>query len=136
MRWQWGQVAHQDISIIYGRVFPPADVADPDRVPGFLGVLGREGPLGFSTPCRSRKAAAPPGSRIDHDQGARPHDRHEPDAGGRSPGSHRDVVTQPGVGPPLDFLQLGGEYTVSGKVGDRALNFTARGAAETFRPRK
>jgi hypothetical protein len=44
-------------------------------------------------------------------------------------------MTQPGVGPPLDFLQLDGEYTVSGKVGDRTLSFTARGAAETFRPR-
>jgi len=31
------------------------------------------------------------------------------------------------------FLQLGGEYRVTGTVGDRALDFTARGAAETFR---
>jgi len=44
-------------------------------------------------------------------------------------------MTQPGVGPALDFLQMGGEYTVSGKVGERALDFKARGAAETFRPR-
>jgi hypothetical protein len=36
-------------------------------------------------------------------------------------------------GSPTDFLQLGGEYRVSGKVGDRAINFKARGAAETFR---
>ena len=49
MRWQWGQVAHDDLSIVYGRVFPPPDVADPDRVPGFLGVLGAKGPIGFST---------------------------------------------------------------------------------------
>src|SRR5207244_7736814 len=47
--WQWGQVAHEDLSIVYGRVFPPADVADPTRVPGFLTVLGPDGPLGFST---------------------------------------------------------------------------------------
>jgi hypothetical protein len=44
-------------------------------------------------------------------------------------------MTRPGVGPALDFLQLAGQYTVTGKVGDRALDFTARGAAETFRPR-
>ena len=47
--WQWGQVAHEDLSVVYGRVFPPADVADPARVPGFLTVLGPDGPLGFST---------------------------------------------------------------------------------------
>ncbi len=36
-------------------------------------------------------------------------------------------------GAPTDFLQLGGEYRVTGTVGGRALDFTARGAAETFR---
>ena len=49
VRWQWGQVAHEDLSFVYGRIFPPPDVADPDRVPGFLGVLGAKGPVGFST---------------------------------------------------------------------------------------
>src|SRR5581483_4740883 len=47
--WQWGQVAHEDLSIVYGRVFPPSDVADPRRMPGFLVVLGPEGLLGFSS---------------------------------------------------------------------------------------
>jgi hypothetical protein len=36
-------------------------------------------------------------------------------------------------GAPTDFLQLGGEYRVTGTAGGRALDFTARGAAETFR---
>ena len=49
VRWQWGQVAHGDLSIVYGRVFPPSSVADPGSVPGFLGVLGPDGPIGFST---------------------------------------------------------------------------------------
>ena len=137
VRWQWGQVAHDDLSIVYGRVFPPADVADPERVPGFLGVLGPEGPLGFSTDVsieesgarrrRSRIASSfnARGRAIDSRLALR----------GGSVGAHRDVDDAPGVGPALDFLQLGGEYTVTGKVGDRALDFTARGAAETFRPR-
>ena len=43
-------------------------------------------------------------------------------------------MTRPEAVPALDFLQLGGEYSVSGSVGDRTLNFKARGAAETFRP--
>ncbi len=49
VRWQWGQVAGHDISLVYGRVFPPATVADASRLPGFLGVLGPEGPIAFST---------------------------------------------------------------------------------------
>ena len=70
VRWQWGQVAHGDLSFVYGRVFPPPDVADPDRIPGFLGVLGAQGPLGFSTTVsleetrrRARAAAADLGPR-------------------------------------------------------------------------
>jgi hypothetical protein len=33
----------------------------------------------------------------------------------------------------LDFLQLQGRYTVRGRAGQRQLDFTAPGAAETFR---
>ena len=35
----------------------------------------------------------------------------------------------------LDFLQMRGRYRVTGKAGDRTLDFTAPGAAETFRGR-
>jgi hypothetical protein len=49
VRWQWGQVADGDLSLVYGRVFPPADVADPERMPGFLGVLDRQGLVGVAT---------------------------------------------------------------------------------------
>ena len=47
--WQWGQVAGDGLSVLYGRIRPPADVAAAERVPGFLLVLGPDGPLGFST---------------------------------------------------------------------------------------
>jgi hypothetical protein len=136
VRWQWGQVAHDDISIVYGRVFPPADVADSERVPGFLGVLGPEGPLGFSTAVSIRETGA--------DSGGVP-SRSVVTARGRaidlslSFNVERSVRSKmaltAGAGPAMDFLQLAGEYTVSGRVGDRALNFSSRGAAETFRPR-
>ena len=33
--WQWGQVAHDDLSIVYGRVHPPAEAADPRAFPAF-----------------------------------------------------------------------------------------------------
>ena len=136
VRWQWGQVAHDDVSIIYGRVFPPAEVADPERIPGFLGVLGPQGPLGFSTAVTFEEQNAADGQP----------DRVRIRARGRSLdvtlafAVERSVrtamsMTQPEVGRGLDFLQLAGQYTVTGKVGDRPLDFTARGAAETFRPR-
>src|ERR1043166_2047512 len=47
--WQWGQAQQGDLSLIYGRVFPPADAADPNRIPGFVGALGPDGPLGYAT---------------------------------------------------------------------------------------
>jgi hypothetical protein len=50
--WQWGQAQQGDLSVIYGRVFPPREAADPDTIPGFVGVLGPDGPLGYSTNVR------------------------------------------------------------------------------------
>ena len=47
--WQWGQVQQGDLSLIYGRVLPPREAADPDRIPGFVGLLGPDGPLGYAT---------------------------------------------------------------------------------------
>ena len=38
-----------------------------------------------------------------------------------------------GAGGMMTFLQLGGEYRVNGHAGDRDVDFTARGSAETFR---
>ena len=35
----------------------------------------------------------------------------------------------------LDFLQMRGRYRVTGRAGDRALEFTEAGSAETFRGR-
>src|SRR6185436_20907860 len=46
--WQWGQVHHDALSFVYGRVHPPADAADPERVPGFLAALGPAGPIGYA----------------------------------------------------------------------------------------
>jgi hypothetical protein len=39
-----------------------------------------------------------------------------------------------GNGSSMDFLQLSGAYRVTGHAGGRSFDFTARGAAETFRP--
>jgi hypothetical protein len=134
VRWQWGQVANGDLSFVYGRIFPPSDVADPERVPGFLGVLGTSGALGFSTAVTLDEIGDPRGEPQQNTVHA------------RGQGLVLELVFRTYIwvrtamamtaavpGSPTDFLQLGGEYRVIGTVGNRAIDFTARGAAETFR---
>ena len=135
VHWQWGQVAQQDLSFVWGRVFPPASVADPERIPGFVGVLGPDGPLAVSTDV----------SIVEQDADGSPRQVHVTARGKGVDLSlafavDRAVRTERGparssAGEPLVFLQLGGTYTVSGMAGGRTVDFTARGAAETFRPR-
>jgi hypothetical protein len=101
-------------------------------VPGFLGVIGPDGPIAFSTDVLIRE----------DDQDGTPRaitvesrDRH-------LPLTLRLAVTESvrtpmgltrGPGATMTFLQLGGEYRVSGRAGGVDVNFTARGSAETFR---
>ncbi len=134
VHWQWGQVSGGGLSFVYGRVFPPPDVAAVDRVPGFLGVLDNTGLIGVATSVaideqRSDVATSTP-SGIN--------------VTARSPSvdvqlsfktdrTVRRPVSLAGGG--ADFLQLGGSYRVQGRVGDRTIAFSARGAAETFQPR-
>ena len=141
VRWQWGQVAHDDLSIVYGRIFPPSDVADPDRVPGFLGVLGAnpstgsgQGAIGFSTAVTVEEVSDERGQpqRVTVRARGQAIDltlAFAVDRLVRTP----MAMTAAAPGMPTDFLQMGGAYQVTGRVGDRALDFTARGAAETFR---
>jgi len=136
VRWQWGQVAHEDLSIIYGRIFPPPDVADPDRVPGFFGVLGAKGPIGFSTAVTVEETgdADGPPQRVTIHAGGQTIDVTLVFSADRTVRTAMPM-TAATTGTPVDFLQLGGQYRVTGRVGERALDFTARGAAETFRSR-
>ena len=132
--WQWGQAQQGDLSVIYGRVFPPREAADPDTIPGFVGVLGADGPLGYSTDVRITE---------DNDERGQPKTITV-----RARGSALDmdlrfdvasaVTTHMAQGPlanGIDFLQMRGQYTVSGRAGSRKIQFTASGAAETFRGR-
>jgi hypothetical protein len=136
VRWQWGQVAHDDVSFVYGRVFPPAAVADPARVPGFLGVLGPDGVLGVATQVSIVER--------NHSEGERDEPR-EVEITAR--GADVDVRLRFAVdqtirtafgltrsaGGPATFLQLAGSYQVTGRAGERTFDFTSRGSAETFR---
>ena len=130
--WQWGQAQQGDLSLIFGRVHPPADAADPDRIPGFVGALGPDGPLGYATNVTITE---------DNDAQGQPKvitvagrsrllDVHLTFAVGST------VTTRTAQGPfsgGLNFLQMRGQYTVTGQAGDRAIDFSAPGSAETFR---
>jgi hypothetical protein len=120
--------------VIYGRVFPPPEAADPETLPGFVGVLGPDGPLGYSTDVRISE---------ENDERGRPKTIV---IRGRGSALELDmqfevasaVTTRMAQGPlanGVDFLQMRGQYTVSGRAGSREIAFSAPGAAETFRGR-
>ena len=133
--WQWGQVQQGDLSVLYGRVFPPAEAADPERVPAFVGVLGPDGPLAYGLSVTITET---------NDERGQPRTVLV-----RASGRDLDVelafevesavtTSTAGSGPltsGLDFFQLRGNYAVTGHAGGRTLSFTAPGSAETFRGR-
>jgi hypothetical protein len=132
--WQWGQVQHGDLSFLFGRVFPPRDAADPDRMPGFAGALGPDGPIGYATDVRITEK---------NDNKGRPE---VVTIRARGPGINLTLrldvtsteTTRRDNGPlanGIDFLQMRGQYTITGRVGQRDVSGTAAGAAETFRGR-
>ncbi len=132
--WQWGQVHHGDTSFVYGRIFPPRDAADPERMPGFLGALGPEGPVGYASYAVIDEMA---------DAGGRPSSI---TIRGRSATLdltlrftvESTVTNRMSGGPldnPMDFLQMRGTYAVEGMLAGRSVAFHAPGSAETFRGR-
>ena len=129
--WQWGQAQQGDLSVIYGRVFPPPEAADPERIPGFVGALGPDGPLGYSTDVRITETNDDKGQPRTIAIRAR--------SSSLTLDLRFDVastVTNRMTGAlanGVNFLQMRGQYTVSGRAGNRDLAFTAPGAAETFR---
>jgi hypothetical protein len=135
VRWQWGQVAHDDLSFVYGRVLPPATVADAGRVPGFLGVLGPEGVVGVATRVsivERTEAAGDKSAPREVEVAATGNDldillKFTAERAIRTP----SALTSAEI--PVDFIQLAGTYRVSGRAAGRQIDFTSRGAAETFR---
>ena len=129
--WRWGQVQHEGLSFVYGRVIPPPDAADPERMPGFLVALGPDGPIGYATRVQIEETDEPGTDRprrIVVTGRARDFDLSMDIA-------VESVIVNKGgalsAGP--DFLQMRAEYTVTGRVGGQDVSFTAPGAAETFR---
>jgi hypothetical protein len=133
--WQWGQTAGDGIALLFGRVRPPADAADPARVPGFLVALGPEGPLGFASDVTIEERDDPRSDRpLSIVVGAR-----GPALDVQLELTVRDTTVTRldrsfgGTTGSGEFLQMRGSYRVSGSVDGRAVEFEAEGAAETFR---
>ena len=129
--WPWGQVAGEGVSIVYGRVRPPADVADPARVPGFLAVLGPNGPQAFSTNVTIAETDDP---TLGHPR------RIVIEARGQALELRMEVDVEGAVRTPwapgleaLSLVQMRGTYRVDGRVAGRSVSFSAAGSAETFR---
>ncbi|MEO7271889.1 MAG: hypothetical protein ABIX28_02580, partial [Vicinamibacterales bacterium] len=135
VRWQWGQVQGDGLSFVYGRVRPPPDAADPDRIPGFLAALGPDGPDGYAADVTIEETNDPVTNRP-----RRIVVRGRGDALALTMDLAIEQETSTAMrdglfGAGLDFLQLRARYLVSGQAGGRAINFTAAGSAETFRGR-
>ena len=133
--WQWGQVQHDGLSILYGRIFPPADAADASRMPGFLMVLGPDGPIGQATDVTIEETNEPGSDRPSRIAVRGASDSIDLRMELTVESATRNEMSQGPLGGGLDLLQLRASYEVSGRAGDRELNFTAPGAAETFRGR-
>ena len=133
--WQWGQVAHEDLSFVYGRIRPPLDAADPDRVPGLLVALGPDGPIGYTTEVTIEETEDP--------ELGRPRSIRVRGSGNNLKLEMNliveDAIRNRMVGPfgpgggGIDFWQLGATFDVNGHVDDKEIRFKTRGAAETFR---
>jgi hypothetical protein len=126
--WQWGQVAGEGLSFVFGRISPPADAVD-HHLPGFMMALGPDGPIGFSTNVRIVEKDDP--------EAGRPH--RITVLGDSTTLDLKMVLTIDNVESTRieggDFLQMRAAYQVTGRAGNQDLDFTARGAAETFRGR-
>ena len=131
--WQWGQVSGEDLSFVYGRVFPPANAADPARIPGFLMVSSEDGPLGYDTRLSIEEEDDPetgaPRRVVVESSSSAVALRLEVEIEDVA----RTRMDREGFGAGLDFYQLRARFHVVGRVGDRTIDFTAPGSAETFR---
>ena len=133
--WRWGQVQHDDFSFVYGRVYPPPDAADPERVPGFVTALGPEGPLGYATQVSIEEEDDPttglPRRIVVRGLSRQLDLTFELDV----EGAEVTRMDRGAFGSDKDFLQLRATYRVTGNIGDQLIDFSAPGAAETFRER-
>ena len=113
--------------------FPPRDAVDRGRLPGFLIALGADGPVGYATNVTIEETNDPvthrPQRMVIRGEGQSVHVTLDL-------AINQTTATRMragGFGGGLDFLQLRGHYRVTGRAGERDIDATAPGSAETFR---
>ena len=130
--WRWGHVQNEGLSVVYGRVIPPVDAADPSRMTGFLAAYGPDGPLGYATNVTIEES----------DERAGQPTRIVVTAASESVDLTMEIDVESalttslfgsGDGARRDFFQLRARYRVRGRAGRERLDFDAAGVAETFR---
>jgi hypothetical protein len=128
-------VQHGGLSLVYGRVHPPPDAAEPERVPGFLAALGPGGPVGYSAEVSIQETADPRTGRPARIvvQGRGPALELKMELTVEDAMATR--MSQGAFGGGMDFFQLRARYRVAGRAGGQPLDFEAAGSAETFRGR-
>ena len=124
--WRWGQVHHGDLSLVYGRIRPPADAADAERIPGFLAAIGPDGPVGYATNVSIEETNDP---ATGNPRSIKVTGRSSSLDVAMELTVDNAIVTKRGGGlfdGELDFLQLRASYRVRGRAGDRSIDFTCR----------
>jgi hypothetical protein len=105
-----------------------------ERIPGVLAVIGPAGPIAFAKSVQIEETSSADGRPESIQVLAR-----EGALDVRLDVRVQDLIRTPMGRPgmpaegPTQFLQLRASYHVTGTVGDRQLDFTALGSAETFR---
>jgi hypothetical protein len=129
--WQWGQVQGGGLSFVYGRVRPPSDVADPERLPAFMMALGPDGPIGYSTDVTITETDRP-GEDAPQSIVVRGH--HEAFAVTIDMTSITSAVrSRFDRSSGVNLVQMHADALVSGHVHGETFAFTASASAETFR---
>ena len=108
-------------------MFPPPDAADPERLPGFVGVLGPDGPLAYATNVRITETddAAGTTQRASRIRARGPSLDVQLQFDVASTMTTRRCTQGSALANGIDFLQMRGRYTVDGRAGHATLTFSA-----------
>jgi hypothetical protein len=131
--WRWGQVSGRYGSFLYGRVIPPEQAADPDKVPSVLVFRGVDGSRRFLQDVEIREsgggAGEAPQTIVVRGSGPGTRVRMEFQVAG----VERTGFSFGGDEPGMDLLQMRGTWVVEATLDGVTRIMEASGSAETFR---
>jgi hypothetical protein len=126
--WRWGQVSHDELSVVWGQVIPPRAAADPERLVPVVAAHGADGAVHITREAMIeetdddgvpvRIAVSARAASLDLAIELR-------DVRVASRSRRQEAGS--------DFLQLEAVASVKGRVAGREIDFVAPASAETFR---